>query len=371
MATVVISHAAEDTLPARALAEKLRQAQLQVVLEQPHGEELRTAVKTAPVAIALWSPRSTANADIAEDVSFARGKSKLVHALMQSAQAPEQFRGDKMVNLTGWRGEDDFAAWRELANLVAERAGVAPLPPPAPAPPSGFFQPGRPASASPPQAASQPAPQTQQRPAQQRPAPARAAQAPAPQRPVPTPPAPEKESKGGAGLVLGALAVVLIIAAGAGGWYFMQQNGAQHASSAWEQVDSGDPAALRAFLEGDPGAFREEAETALAELEVRSFEAASDADTVEAFEAFLSDFPESEHAISARGRIAELQTITAPAPDAVATTEAAPTEPSAEDLLPPATAPPTSDAGPTTIAPPPAETPPAAEPTPSDGAPLN
>jgi len=58
MATVVVIHAAEDTLPARALAEKLRQAKLDVVLEKQPGDELRDAVKAAPVTIALWSPRS-------------------------------------------------------------------------------------------------------------------------------------------------------------------------------------------------------------------------------------------------------------------------------------------------------------------------
>jgi hypothetical protein len=364
MATVVIIHAAEDTLPARALAEKLRQAQLQVVLEKPPGDDLRAAVKGAPVAIALWSPRSTVNAEIAAEVSFARNKSKLVHALMQSAQAPEQFRGDKAVNLTGWRGEDDFAPWRELAALVTERAGVGPLPPPAPRPPSGFFQPGRPAEAPAQRAAPQAAPQVQRRPAPQR-----TAAASPPLRPAPAPPAPEREAKsGGKGLLIGALALILIGAAAAGGWYLMRQQGVQSAD-VWEQIDSGDPDALRAFLAGTPGSFRDEAEKALSELEERSFEAASDADTIEAFEEFLADFPDSEHAMSARGRIAELRTITAPAPDAVAP-ESAPTEPSPEDLLPPATAAPDPAAGPATIAPP-AEPPPAPDPAPSDGAPLN
>jgi hypothetical protein len=57
MATVVILHAAEDTLPARALAEKVRQAKLDVVLEKT-GEEVREALKSGQVSIALWSPRS-------------------------------------------------------------------------------------------------------------------------------------------------------------------------------------------------------------------------------------------------------------------------------------------------------------------------
>ena len=67
---------------------------------------------------------------------------------------------------------------------------------------------------------------------------------------------------------------------------------------------------MRAFLAGDPGEYRDEAQAALANLEERTFDAARDADTIPDFEAFLNDFPDSEHAIAARGRIAELQSMT-------------------------------------------------------------
>src|SRR5690349_13639544 len=211
MPTVVIIHAADDTLPARALAEKLRQAKLTVVLEK-QGEDLREAAKSAQAAVALWSPRSAADTVMVDDVGFVRGKSKLVHALMQNTPLPEAFRGDKAANLTGWRGEDDFAGWRELAKLVTERAGVAPLPPPAPRVDSGFFSPGRvdpgnmanagsaQAAQAAPRRAATPPPQRQ---APQQSAPRAAApptRAPAP-RPAPVQrdyaPEPEREKKGG------------------------------------------------------------------------------------------------------------------------------------------------------------------------------
>lgn len=359
MPSVVIIHAAEDTLPARALAEKLRQAQLQVVLEKPPGEDLRAAVKGAPVTIALWSPRSNANPELADEVSFARGKSKVFHALMQSAQAPEQFRNDKSVNLTGWRGEDEFAAWRELAKLVTDKAGVAPLPPPAPKPPSGFFQPGRP-GAAPPQQASQAGGRQQQQRSQSRPqsAPQQRAPMTPPQRTIPERSA---EPKQGGGMVVIAAIVFVVVAALGGGaaWYFTQNN-ATATSAAWDAVNRNDADELRSFLAGDPGQYREEAQQALADLEERAFESASNADTIEAFEAFLNDFPDSDHATRARGRIAELRTI-----QPTTTEEAVPLEPLPEvdpDLLPPGTtttpAPtPDTSGGPTTITPPPAEEP--------------
>jgi hypothetical protein len=374
MPTVVIIHAAEDTLPARALAEKLRQAKLQVVLEKPPGEELRAAVKGAPVTIALWSPRSIAQAPLIDEVNFARGKSKVFHACMQSAAVPQQFGSDKSVNLTGWRGEDDFAPWRELAKLVADKAGVGPLPPPTPKPPSGFFQPGRPAdagAAAPAQGARAPQGQ-QQRAAPQRQAPPQAAPRAAP-RPAPAPAAAREERSGGGGgrgLVIGLIAVVVIAALGGGGyWYFTQSQGAQTTAAAWEAVEQNDADALRAFLAGNPGEYRDEAQAALAALEDRTYEAASDADTIEALEAFLSEFPDSRHAIAARGRIAELRTLTPETP----TEDVAPlppTEPLDPDLVPPGSTatPPPGTEGPATLTPPPVEEPPAPEP---ESAPTN
>ncbi|HVK80856.1 MAG TPA: toll/interleukin-1 receptor domain-containing protein, partial [Verrucomicrobiae bacterium] len=170
----MIIHAAEDTLPARALAEKLRQAQLSVQIEK-QGDELRDAVRNAAVTVALWSPRSSAQPALIDEVVAARGKSTIVHTSMQSAPAPEEFRGEPVVNLTGWRGEDDFPAWRELAQLVTSQAGVAPLAPPTQRPPSGFFQPGRQGESAP-----APAPRAQQSAPQPR-----AAAAASPPRPQP------------------------------------------------------------------------------------------------------------------------------------------------------------------------------------------
>ena len=376
MPSVVIIHAGEDTLPARALAEKLRAANLTPILEQSNSDALRNAIKTAPVTIALWSPRSVAQASLADETSFARGKSKVVHATMQNAAAPDAFRGDKTVNLTGWRGEDDFPAWRELAQWVTERAGVKPLPPPAPRPPSGFFQPGMAraaagATAAAPtptrgRAAPQPQPAPQQARSAPRPAPAPAptqqrSQAPPRQTSAPA----ESGGGGGRGMMIAIITFVVVAVAGGGGYYFWNQSQSSATTTAWDGVAQNDADALRAFLAGDPGDYREEAQAALAALEERSYESASDNDTIEAFEAFLNDFPESEHAIAARGRIAELQSMPAVPvegevdPNALPPTEATPPD---ADLVPPDSTAATPDGGPATLTPP-APTPDPALPT--------
>ncbi len=370
MATVVIIHAADDTLPARALAEKLRGAKLQVILERPPGEQLREGVKSSAVTIALWSPRSVSQPDLIDEVAFAKGKSKVVHALMQSAAAPEQFRGEQAVNLTGWRGEDDFKAWRELADIVTKKAGVGALPPPAPRPPSGFFQPGRPEDGPPSagQQQRQASPRQPQQQQQQRAAPPQPRPQPAqqPQRqaaaPRPAPMAPPPEPKGGGnGMLIGIIALVVIaLAAGGGYWYFTQNQSAQ--TTSLEDVDLSSATAIREFLSGDPpAAQREQAQEALETLERQTFDAARDANTIEAFEAFLRDFPDSDEAIFVQGQIQQLRLLEAdPAAQGLPPAEAAPpAEESAvppgeitpvdPDLVPPNSAP---GAGPAVIAPP-------------------
>ncbi len=350
MATVVIIHAADDALPGRALAEKLRQAKLTVVLEK-QGDDLREAARSAQAAVALWSPRSAADPMMIDDVNFVRGKAKLVHALMQNTPLPDAFRGDKSANLTGWRGEDDFPGWRELAKLVTERAGVAPLPPPAPRVDSGFFTPGRvdPANMANAGGGAQAAQTTRRAaappPQRQAPQPGATRAAAPPPRPAtprtaPPPrdyaPEPEREKKGG-GMMIVIIALVVLLVGGGGGYFWWSQQQSAHASStAWESIDRNDPGALRAFIASQSGPVKQEAQAALSQLEERSYEAASDTDTVEALQGFVRDFPDSQHTLAARGRIAELQANAANgAPATATTTDTTTATATSPDLVPP------------------------------------
>src|SRR5690606_15173984 len=120
----------------------------------------------------------------------------------------------------------------------------------------------------------------------------------------------ETEPKKGGGMVLIAAIVFIVVAGlGGGGYWYFTQNSAATTSAAWDAVERNDADALREFLAGDPGEYRQAAQQALADLEERTFASASDTDTIEAFEAFLNDFPDSRHATRARGRIAELRTL--------------------------------------------------------------
>ncbi|HRP10375.1 MAG TPA: hypothetical protein PLK37_05020 [Terricaulis sp.] len=302
MPSVVIIHAADDALPARALGEKLRLANLTPVIEKAPGEERQNAVKNAALAIALWSPRSVADAGVAGDVAFAAGRGQLVHACMQSVQPPGDFRGAEWVDLTGWRGEDEFPAWRQLAALATEKAGVAPLPPPADRPPSGFFQPGRTAPQPQPQPQAR-APEPVRAPPPPRPAPAAPPRAAAP---PPRPPEPREEKSGPNMALIGIITFVVVALAG-GGWFFLTQSQSGAGAGEWAQVDQTDPDEIRAFIENASGGARSQAQAALNQLDQSRYAAAREADTIEALEAYVADFPRSEHTLAARGRIAELR----------------------------------------------------------------
>src|SRR5690606_38242126 len=156
---------------------------------------------------------------------------------------------------------------------------------------------------------------------------------------------------------------------GGGYWFWSQSQATQTASSEWENVDRNDPGALRAFIAGNSGSLRDEARAVLSDLEERSYEAASDADTIEALEAFVRDFPDSQHALAARGRIAELRTLQEepPAEEEALTAEELVEPPPAPDphLVPPGSIPDASG-GPAPLTPPPSEEPAPVEPAPDE-----
>ncbi|MES1156784.1 MAG: TIR domain-containing protein [Alphaproteobacteria bacterium] len=354
----MIIHAPEDTPPARALAEKLRQMGLQAVVE-PTGESSRQAMRGAAAVVALWSPRSTASAAVMDDVRFARSLGPVLHARMQNSTAPMDFANEGSIDLTGWRGEDEFPAWRNLAKAVAERAGVSATPPqPQPrAAASPFFQPGAP----PPQATPRAAPTAQPpRPVP----PARPFTAPPPEAapvdaPTPIPRATqprntvldedqEPRSGGGRLAVIGLVTLIVLGALGAGGYFaYSQMQGSEASAAAWEHLDKTSPAALRAFLSDNPGALRDQAQGVLTDLEQHRWTQARTTDTIEVYNGFITDFPHSEHMLEARGRIAELQS--APTTTtAIDPLTGMPTVPQDPDLVPPGTAATTTDTTTTT-----------------------
>lgn len=309
MAGVVILHAQEDGAPAHALAAKLRALGMETVTDTPPGPGLRRAIGDADAVVALWSPRSAARGDLVDEAAFARGLGLLIHARMQNTPAPGEFVSDPTIDLTGWRGEDAFSGWRNL------RAAV-----------EGVVQAGGPAFGEP---MAPPPPRREPAPAYQEPPRREPAAYPDPPRREPAyepppsyapsyepPPhyAPRVENGGGGGsamrlALIGIVTFLVVAGVGIGGYSFIQGGqSSANAETAWNALDKSDPRALREFLDGDnPGRFRRPAEIALEGLEVEAFRTAREADTVEALQGFVRDFPDSRHSTQVRGRIAELR----------------------------------------------------------------
>lgn len=305
-------------MPARALADKLTAMRLTPMIELPPGDALRQAVAEAGAVVALWSPQSAGEAALAAEVELVLKTGKLINARMQNTPAPEAFKAAPTIDLTGWRGEDDFPGWRALAEAIAALTGVAAPAPAASAPRGAFFSPGPAAAAAPRPSAPpplRPAPPPPPIAPIHQPAPERVYEAPAAQAA-----ADEEPGRRSANLaVIGVVTFLIVAALAIGGYFFYDKmQTAQASDSAWAQLDKTNPAALRAFIEsGRAGGLSEAAQTALQSLEAQRLSEARQTDTIESLEAFLHDFPDSRSAVEINGRIAELRQAAADAPPPV------------------------------------------------------
>lgn len=277
MADIFLSYASSDRASAARVQRALAQAGYVVFWDQeiPPGADwdtwIRGKLTAARVVVVLWSKRSIASSNVRHEAMIARDANKLLPVLIETL-APSDFpMGLYMVqalNLTNWNGDARAdVAQRLLAELNARNASPQPLG----------------------------------------------------QGSTPAPP-----PNNAVAITIGITVAVALIALAVFG---QRPDAASHDTAdaaAWAQLDKTDPAALRSFQAGAEGDFRDQAEQVLAQLEESHFALAQEADSIEAFEAFLTDFPGSSHTNAARGRIVELrQVAVAPStPASVNTTDA-------------------------------------------------
>lgn len=265
MTDIFISYAHEDQAFVRRLVSALEAEGLSVWWDHtiPPGQSwdsfIARGIEEARCCIVLWSKHSVASDWVKEEATLAKEADKLLPAQIDDCLPPIGFRRIQAAQLKGWNGRADDAQWtmlvREARSIVTRTSG-------------GTVASGP--NAHPPY--------------------------------VPSPAAKKMPWA-----IVGGLALVIAFVGGGGYYFWAHSQSANAAASAWQSVDQNNAYALREFIAGNPDDYLEDAQQALAELEERVYEAASDADTIEALESFLSDFPESNHALAARGRIAELR----------------------------------------------------------------
>ena len=130
---------------------------------------------------------------------------------------------------------------------------------------------------------------------------------------------------------------------------YSQMQGSQAESTAWDHLDKNDPSALRVFLDHTgSGDLHDRAQVALTNLEQQRWTQARTADTIEAYNGFITYFPHSEHMLEARGRIAELQSAPSTTTTAIDPLTGMPTVQPDPDLVPPGTTATTTDTTTTT-----------------------
>jgi len=358
MAGVVIIHAPEDSAPAHALATKLRALGHETATDLTAPKLLRGAMSSADAVVALWSPRSTANEDLVAEAAFARGAGRLIHARMHNTPPPGRFAADPSIDLTGWRGDDAFAGWLNLKAAIegvllaaednaaqdAEASEFAAFgdyePEPEPAPAQRYVPPPAPRYEEPEGEADayesepEPAPERVVRRPMERDngyaprAPQRGAEAgyrdrerPAPNYDRERPPGDydprrfderrsEERPKGSPMrmAIIGVITFLVVAGVGIGGYSMMQTSRiSADAKAAWTELDKADPLALRAFIDGTPGEFRQPAEAALEELEIEQLGRARETDTIPAYQSFLASFPQTRHSAEISGRMAMLR----------------------------------------------------------------
>jgi len=151
-------------------------------------------------------------------------------------------------------------------------------------------------------------------------------------------------------MLIGIITFIVVAVAGGGGYWYMTQNNA----SAYASIDHDSVSALNDFLATDPPAADRQrsswlrAQDDLARLEEASLADARAANSIDAWEAFLRDFPNSDEAVFAQGQIQELRVQQSTAPIGENTDTLTPAEPLNPDLVPPNSAPPATTPAPST-----------------------
>ncbi|MGE0664742.1 MAG: TIR domain-containing protein [Hyphomonadaceae bacterium] len=132
MTDVFISYAREDAAQAERIARGLEAAGLSVFWDneippgQTWADYIETKLNQCAAAIVLWSSNSTKSQWVREEARM--GRSKLIPARLDTAEAPFGFGDVQAADLSRWNGDYNHPEWRRFADAVTARArgGAAP-----------------------------------------------------------------------------------------------------------------------------------------------------------------------------------------------------------------------------------------------------
>lgn len=135
MSDVFISYASSSRAVAARLAEGVERLGYKVWWDTellPHdqyGQMIERQLEAAKCVIVLWSDDARESRWVLSEANRALGESKLIQGNLSNRLPPLPFDQIQVVDLEGWKGEDDHPGWARIAASVHHLAGGKPLSP--------------------------------------------------------------------------------------------------------------------------------------------------------------------------------------------------------------------------------------------------
>ena len=124
MARLFLSYAREDAATASAVARNLERAGHTIWWDRHVGggarfaAEIAAALKDAEAVVVLWSQGSIESSWVLDEAAEGRDSGRLVPVSIDGSTPPLGFRQFQAVDLAGWRGRRNAAAFRTLEQAI-------------------------------------------------------------------------------------------------------------------------------------------------------------------------------------------------------------------------------------------------------------
>lgn len=132
MPDVFVSYARSTETAAQMVVEALRARGYDVWLDQQlpahraYADVIEEQLRAAKSVVVIWSADAARSEWVRSEAELARGARKLVQVRVDPSRLPMPFDQIQCADLSGWTGEADAPAWRQVVASIAELVAAAP-----------------------------------------------------------------------------------------------------------------------------------------------------------------------------------------------------------------------------------------------------